>query len=238
MSDSILPMRWAGIAYTMLLLLTLVAFWPSYISVPMDEYSAWFHLHAVAATLWLFILIAQPITIQSGRKVLHRSIGLTSLVLMPILPISILGVAHTAMQGTTGPEFEDHAYLLYDSVVLGSIFVTSYVMGILKRRNTALHIRYMICIGLTLIDPVVDRLARRVLDYQEFNYKMLTYGLICLILAILIWKERRTSSGHRHVFPIILAAFFIGGLPLALNFYTWGTPWELWKLLSARFAAF
>jgi hypothetical protein len=235
MSETTMPMKWAGITYAALLLLTLIAFWPSYISVPMKEYGMWFHLHAVAATLWLLILIVQPITIHSGRRDLHRCIGLASLVLMPILPISILGVAHTAMQGATGPEFDIHAYLFYDSVVLGTIFVASYVMAIINRHNIAVHSRYMVCTGLTLIDPVADRLAERTFYDPEFNYKMFTYGLICLILIVLIWRERGARSG-RHVFPIMLAAFFIGGLPLTLNFYTWSVPWELWKSLCVSFA--
>jgi hypothetical protein len=188
MSETTMPMKWAGITYAALLLLTLIAFWPSYISVPMKEYGMWFHLHAVAATLWLLILIVQPITIHSGRRDLHRCIGLASLVLMPILPISILGVAHTAMQGATGPEFDIHAYLFYDSVVLGTIFVASYVMAIINRHNIAVHSRYMVCTGLTLIDPVADRLAERTFYDPEFNYKMFTYGLICLILIVLIWR--------------------------------------------------
>lgn len=228
-------MRWAGISYTVLLLLTLIAFWPSYITVPMKEYGMWFHLHAVAAALWLLILIVQPITIHYGRRELHRRIGLASLVLMPILPISICGVAHTAMQGATEPEFDIHAYLFYDSIVLGTIFVASYVMAIINRHNIAVHSRYMVGTGLTLIDPVADRLAEQTFYDPEFNYKMFTYGLICLILAILIWRERSTRSG-RHVFPIMITSFFIGGLPLALKFYTWGAPWELWKSLCVSFA--
>jgi hypothetical protein len=65
---------------------------------------------------------------------------------------------------------------------------------------------------------------------------MITFGLVCVILVILIWMERRARSG-RHVFPVMLAAFFIAGLPLALDFYKWKTVWQFWKSATAAFAA-
>jgi hypothetical protein len=108
-------------------------------------------------------------------------------------------------------------------------------MAMVNRHNVAVHSRYMVCTGLTLIDPVVHRLANQVLGDPEFNYQLITFGLVCFILAVLIWIERHARSG-RHVFPVVLAAFVVGGLPLALDFYKWDAGWQLWKSVAAGFA--
>ena len=56
-----------------------------------------------------------------------------------------------------------------------------------------------------------------------------------LLLALIV-SDRRAGAGN-YVYPLVLAAFVIGGLPLALDFHTWGWPWQEWKALAASFAA-
>jgi hypothetical protein len=109
-------------------------------------------------------------------------------------------------------------------------------MAVVRRRDALVHSRYMLCTGLALVDPVVHRLASRIMGGADVNYQLLTFGLVLAILAILVWLERNARAG-RSVFPIVFVAFFIAGLPLALDFHTWGAPWTLWKSVSARFAA-
>lgn len=233
-------MRWAGHAYVVLLLLSAVAFWPGYVSQPMKSIGGWTHFHAAVGTLWLFALIAQPMAIHSGRRRLHRIIGRASYVLMPAVVISFVGLAHASMHGKAGPELATAAYYLYIRVVLVSIFVATYTMAIVNRRNIAVHARYMVCTGLALIDPVGHRIAHRLelhlFGTETADYQMMTFGLVFCMLGALIWRERHAKAG-RHVFPVVLAAFFAGWLPLALEFYRWGAPWEMWKGIAARVAA-
>ncbi len=236
MHDRSLPIRWASPAYAVLLALALVAFWPGYLGLPKGRLGGWFHLHAVAATLWMCMLIAQPWTIHSGRRALHRMIGRASYVLMPVVVISFVGLAHDVMHGKTGAAAAVQAYFFYIRVVLVGIFVGCYAMAVVNRRNAPVHSRYMLCTGLALVDPVVHRLASRLMGGADLNYQLLTFGLVLAILALLIWMERNARAGRR-VFPIVFAAFLIAGLPLALDFHTWGAPWTLWKSAAAGFAA-
>ncbi|MEO8196122.1 MAG: hypothetical protein ABI689_05325 [Thermoanaerobaculia bacterium] len=235
-----LPLRWAGPAYIVLLILSVMAFWPGYLAKPMAESHGWTHFHAAMGTLWLLTLIAQPMAIHAGCRRWHRVIGKASYVLMPAVVVSFVGLAHASMQGVTPEDLGVVAYYFYIRVVLLAIFVGSYVMGIVHRRTPAVHARYMVCTGLALIDPVGHRLAHRFelwrFGTENFDYQLLTFGSVCLILAALIWMERRASSG-RQVFPFVLGAFVLGWLPLLLHFYRWGAPWVYWKDLAAGFAA-
>ena len=128
------------------------------------------------------------------------------------------------------------AYFFYIRAVLVTIFVATYMLGLISRRNAAVHSRFMLCSGLPLIDPVIHRIAQRAMSGADLNYQLLTFGITCAILSALIFSERRSALG-RFVFPMVLAGFVIGGLPLALDFHTWGAPWTMWKSWSVKFAA-
>ncbi|MFP3947317.1 MAG: hypothetical protein ACLFWG_01175, partial [Longimicrobiales bacterium] len=52
-------------------LLALIAFWPSYLS-RLGAQTAYTHLHAVTAAVWMTLLIAQPVLIRIRRFDLHR----------------------------------------------------------------------------------------------------------------------------------------------------------------------
>ncbi len=79
------PMRWASPAYMLLLVLSVLAFWPGYLAQPMASIGGWTHFHAAVGTLWLLMLVAQPIAVQANRRRLHRIIGRSSQVLRRVL---------------------------------------------------------------------------------------------------------------------------------------------------------
>lgn len=236
MSASPLPFRWASAGYALLLALALVAFWPGYLAAPKAAMSAWMHLHVISATLWILMLIAQPLAIHTGHRELHRWLGRSSLVLMPVLLISLIGLAHASMQDSTGPALGMQAYFFYVRVVLFLTLVLAYVLAMINRHNMAVHARYMVCTGLSLIDPVVHRLAFRTLRDPDFNYQLLTFGLVGAILIVLIVLERHARSGRR-VFPLMLSVHALLAVPLIFDFYKWGAVWQFWKSLTAGFAA-
>ncbi len=228
--------RWASPFYATLMVLAVVAFWPGYLAAPDHDISGWVHLHAASATLWVLMLIAQPWAIQSGRRTVHVWLGRSSLLLVPVIILGFVGLAHSSMQGKSLQDQAVDAYFFYIRVVLVAIFIGTYVLGMRNRRQPALHARYMVCTGLTLIDPVVHRIAQRAMGGADLNYQLLTFGVVCAILTYCIVAERHAKAG-RHVFPLVLAVFVVAGLPLALDFYTWGEPWTIWKAWSAQFAA-
>lgn len=226
----------AGPAYAALLLLAFVAFWPGYLKLPKESLGFWVHWHAVSGTLWMLLLIVQPLAIRWRQRRLHRLLGRASAVLMPVVVVGFIGLAHSSIKGTTGSDFAVHAYFGYIRVVLVTVFVGAYVLGWMNRHDAPVHARYMICTGLAVIDPIFHRIAARVAGHADFNYQLLTFGLVCAVLVALIYAERRETAG-KHVFPMALAAFVVGGLPPALDFHTWGPVWSAWKSFMGAFAA-
>jgi len=233
-------MRWAAPTFAALLALSLVAFWPGYLAKPMGTIGGLTHFHAAMGTLWLLMLIVQPWAIHSGRRQLHRIVGRGSYVLMPLVLISMIGLAHASMQGHTPQQVGGLAYFFYVRLVLLSIFVFAYAGAIFSRHQPAVHARYMVCTGLALVDPVVHRLAHRfelwAFGSESFDYQLLSFGLVAAVLIALIGVERHARVG-RHVFPLVLVAFLIGWLPLGLEFYKQPGIWTACKAFAVAFAA-
>ena len=57
----------SGPWFASLLALAVLTFWPTYVSLPPSANHPYTHFHAAVATLWVLMLITQPILIRSGR---------------------------------------------------------------------------------------------------------------------------------------------------------------------------
>jgi len=228
--------RWSPYFYGGLMALAVAAFWPGYIAAPKVGLNGWTHFHAVTGALWVVLLIAQPWAVRSGRRNVHARLGRASILLFALVIVGFVGLAHSSMQGKSPQGQAVDAYFFYIRIVLVVIFIGTYVMGIINVRDPELHSRYMLCTGLPLIDPVVHRLAQRSMGGADLNYQLLTFGLACAILVAAIGSTRHSVAGRRAL-GFVLLAFIVGGLPLALDFYTWGAPWAYWKGVARQFAA-
>lgn len=210
-----------------LLVLALVAFWPTYLSLGPAASSAYTHLHAVTATAWMLLLIAQPIALRRRRFALHRTLGRLSFGLAPLFVVAVLLLAHDRIRGLDGQAFAIQSYVLYLQLSLAAVFALSWALAIAWRRRTAWHARFMICTALTLVDPVVIRLMFWVQPIPAWNYQWLTFGLTDALLVLLIWLERRQPAG-RGVFPAMLAVFVASQLPALLG----GTAHPAWQAFA------
>jgi hypothetical protein len=216
--------------------LTLAAFWPSYLTVAPSSLSSYHHLHAATSTVWLLLLIAQPVLALSGRIETHRSVGRASYVLMPLVLVTFIGLAHSMMQGKSGMDLEIEVFLAYVRLVGGASVAVFYALAVIYRRHTPIHARLMLCTGLPLIEPVANRLGLRVLEDWSFNYQYISFGLMAVVLLSCMWVERRAKAG-RLVFPLALAGLFAAYLPLLLRFYQWGSAYDTWTSWALWFAS-
>jgi hypothetical protein len=177
-----------------LLLLAMVTFWPTYVSLSPSANSLYTHFHALVATAWVLLLIAQPMLMRSGRLRAHRALGKVSWVLAPV-------------------------------------FVLSWALAMAYRKRMQLHARFMICTGLTLIDPVVVRLMLWIDHAPSWNYQWFTFLLTDFVLLLLIWLERKAHAG-RWVFPLMLSVFALAQIPALFGLT--GQAW--WQGFAAWFA--
>src|SRR5688572_21120368 len=207
-----------------LLAVALVAFWPSYLALPASASSLYTHAHAATATLWMLVLIAQPLLVRTRRLSLHRAIGKATYLLAPLVLASILLLAHHRIRLAPAGAYPIQTYILYLQLSLAVMFAGLYVLGVANRRRTWAHARLMICTALVLVDPIAIRVMFWIDPTPTWNYQWLTFGLTDLLLLALAWADRRHVPGRR-LLLWVLAAFVAAQLPALLGF-TATAPWQ------------
>ncbi len=213
-----------------LLLLAVIAFWPTYLS-RMEASTPYTHLHAFTATLWIVLLIAQPAAVRSGNLAWHRTLGQLAYGLAPLLVLTVVLLAHSDIAGLEGRAFFDQSYLLYLRISLAGMFSLTAGLALINRRTTALHARFMVCTAFPLIDPVVSRMMLWVEPNPTWNYQWITFALTDLLILAAAWWDRGSHRG-RWVFPAILPLFVLTQLPALLGL----TDTAAWQILARWFA--
>ena len=184
-----------------LIVIVLLGFWRGYFSeliAGTSMHSSIFHFHAVMMSLWIAMLIVQPLLIRKKKFAAHRFIGKLSFVVMPLLVISIIQIMH--YEGNLFPENE----LTFIGSMNGAILMsTFYLIAIWKSSNINIHARAMVCTGITMIQPASDRVMFNIFEMQMPTVFFVSWGIIYLLLIVLIIIERKQKDG-RWIFPLYL----------------------------------
>ncbi|HUO66259.1 MAG TPA: hypothetical protein VMV37_01925, partial [Gammaproteobacteria bacterium] len=147
--------------FALFLLGLVLAFWPSYFARLFEQPSLFFHLHGVALTLWVVMLVAQAQLIRTGRRPLHRQIGKASYVLAPAVVAITVSFVHYRVAGSL-PSFERLPPFVpyFLALTLNSliVFAAFYTLAIYHRRDAGRHARWMISTAFPLFTPITDRL--------------------------------------------------------------------------------
>ncbi|HTH51671.1 MAG TPA: hypothetical protein VL501_07045 [Pyrinomonadaceae bacterium] len=207
-----------------LLLLVLPAFWPTYFAPGLGASSTYAHFHAAMATLWMCLLIAQPLLLTRYRFELHRLLGKVSFIIAPALVLSIVLLANYRIRAVTEDAYPVQTYFLYLQFSLALLFALCYTLAMIYRRRTEIHAAFMICTGLTLIDPVFARIIAATSPALDVYEQWWTFGLTDLLLVVLIvvtWRNR----GAARVFTAMLPVFVLFQLPALLKL-TEGPFWQ------------
>jgi len=218
-----------------LLPLATLAFWPRYLSTLSNAGFA-FHAHGITATLWLLLLAAQSWSIHHGRRSVHRSAGMASLLLFPLFMAGgasiFLGMAQRYVEAATP------FYQLYPArldVVGVSGIAYFYYQAMRLRRKVWLHSGYLLATALFLLPPILGRLSPFLpglaingpADFVKLGIGFQIANAVTALIALIIaWRSRVGRPFYEAAALVALSALLyqtIGG-------------WSAWQALYARFA--
>ncbi|PWN05504.1 hypothetical protein [Rhodohalobacter mucosus] len=221
----------SGLWISGLLLISFIAFWPTYYAVLSDS-GFFVHFHAATAIIWFALLIIQPALIRKRKLKLHRLLGNMSYPVAGLVLISILLLAHNKI--STAPEsfYAIRTYLLYLQISLAFVFAVTYAFAILYRKTKPVHARLMVATSFTFIDPVFARLINSYLPDIAISGQFITFGLINMTLIALSIIDRNHSKA-RWVFPGLLILYLVIEIPIFFDLT--GLPW--WQSFAAWFAS-
>ena len=139
-----------------------LAFWRGYLS-QLTTSPIEFHAHGVTASLWLVLLVAQSWTIHHDDRALHRTIGLSSLVLFPLFMAGgmtiFIGMAHRFVDQLSPFYTSYAARLAWLDVVGVSGMAYFYFEALRQRRKVHPHSNYLLATVFFLLPPILGRLA-------------------------------------------------------------------------------
>lgn len=227
------------VAFIIFLFAAITAFWPGYfgrIFAPLDTH---LHRHGIAMILWCMMLITQAILIRKRQFTIHRWVGYSSYVLVPIMAFTAFDLVNHLFYGATRLAV-GHYYFIALSVNAIFAFLILYGLAIYFRKQPLIHARFMVVTVLPLVSPITDRLIYRffrlLIPYAPKIagspvvpfFGFVIADLILVGLSIWDWK----SNKRWIVFPIALVILLLYHFSV-MNFY----QFTFWKNFCYWFVA-
>lgn len=223
--------KYAHIYLAIGLVVVLIGFSKTYFN-NLSKFSFSYHLHGISATLWMILLIIQPYLFQKSKLKIHRLLGLTSLVLVPLIIIGGIIMMRIMIQGQENYPPNIVYTLAFIDVCTLIGFAILYILALYFRKNLMLHSRFMVSTIFGPLVPALTRLFLIVLGIASNFTDALTYAYLTveLVLLIIIWKERKAKEIKLTYVPFLI--FII--VQHLLIYYA--DNWIWWKTLMNSFA--
>lgn len=220
-----------------LLVLTFVAFLPSYLS-KLPEAKLAHHFHAASAVLWTMLAIVQSWSIHHDQRALHRTVGLAVFALFPLFLVAGLWVIHVEATrlagGVADPENMTIAQFGFFDPLANIGYALLFWGGLRYRYKVQLHARYMLGTVMFVVAPIIWRLLRGYvpmfsIDALPFDYPFALGNAGACAIALALY-----SQAPRHGRPWLLVAGIIAAQ--AILFLTAGRL-PGWAAIFASVAA-
>ena len=227
----------------LLVVVTIIGFWPSYFAGAEDVPMA-FHFHGIASSAWIILVGFQVWSIQNGHRSLHRQTGLLSLFLLPVFTASLVMIANVsaadyvaggAYESVVGPVFG------YATLIPLLAYPVIFALALQHRRNVYLHAGYMLATLFPLWEPGFVRILIRFVPAMAINgpkdFHKAIDGIalsITMALAVAVYmylRDRRRGT------PFLIVGVFLA-LQIAGCYLVADTElWRQWFESYARIPA-
>jgi hypothetical protein len=167
------------------------------------------HVHGVAFTMWMLLLIVQSALIATGRVRLHRQLGIGGAVLA--VAMVVLGAAVAYVRGkTVTPGMPHEAILGFLAIATTALVIFPALVGaaVYFRRNAGAHKRLMILATSVILAAAVHRLLMRLIA-PDVSPPVFFGATDLFIVAIIVYDL--ISRGRVH------AATVWGGLAIVVS---------------------
>jgi hypothetical protein len=200
-----------GYPFIFLLFLVIFGFFKTYFGqFPHfdDHTTVIVHFHVFVLILWIILLIIQPILIRQNKYAAHRSIGRFTYFLVPLILLSFIGMMSKQIGESSSKNIISILDGLYLPLTDTLLFSTFYILAIINKHNTAVHMRYIIMTGLVFIDASLIRSLAIWFHIDFFYAALVSISFVDLILITLIFFDKFNGRAYKP-FLISLVLFAI-----------------------------
>ena len=191
-----------GLVFLLFIPLTFLGFYKTYFVLSPEfagTVDAYTHLHAVIASIWITLLIAQPLLIRSKNLKLHRILGKFSYFIFTALILSFIPQMIK--------EYGKGLFPLNASFDI-ALLILFYALAIKYKKDVTRHMRYMIAIALIFIGPTLGRIVFFLLELEHLGSLQIPYLFVITILLSLIFWDKQNNRNYRP-YLVALGAFAI-----------------------------
>ena len=191
-----------GFIFLLFLPLTFLGFYKTYFVLSpefvgtVDGYT---HIHAFTASLWITLLIVQPLLIRSKNFSLHRTFGKISYLVFFALILSFIPQMIK--------EYGKGLFPLNASFDI-ALLMLFYILAIKYKKEVAIHMRYMIAIALIFVGPTLGRIIIFLLELEHLGPLQIPYLIVITILLGLIFWDKKNGRKYKP-YIVAVAAFSI-----------------------------
>ena len=165
------------------------------------------HFHGAMLMGWFLLLIIQSLLIRFDKNNIHRSLGKASYVLAPLACCSLFlltrmiyfrEIKNTQMESVLGQL----------SLTIPTIFIFGlfFALAMINRKDSAVHMRYMIATSLLLIGPGLGRAL--ILFEGEIPFpitiSMVNYYIPEIIAVLFLLNDIRKGSNFKPFLTITI----------------------------------
>jgi hypothetical protein len=183
------------------------------------------HLHAIAFTCWILLLVTQASLIAAHREELHRNFGIFGFALA--CAMVVLGVMAATNSMTrirmVGP-FDSRTFYavpMFDIFVFGILVYFAFRW----RHDPAAHKRLILIASITIIDAATGRAPLTAITDLPYLNNVFTQVYVVMIAVFDLWSLRRihrvTLVAGSFSVVMLLAAIPIGSTHAWISFANW-----------------
>lgn len=219
-----------GAMAALVVLVVLLGFGPSYylrpIFRPDRPLSGVLHVHGFVFTVWVALFLTQAALVSARRVDLHRRLGIFGAAWAALMiPVGAAAALHVAAAASGPLAVELRRFLAVQAFDLG-VFATLVAAGLVKRRDTQAHKRFLLLATVSLLPPAVGRMPfLSFLISSNLELFLLCYlavlPLVAFDLKTLGRVHRATLWGGLLILASIPARFLLAASDAWLRFADW-----------------
>ena len=196
--------RNVGFIFLLFIPLTFLGFYKTYFVLSpeftgtVDIYT---HIHALVASIWITLLITQPLLIRYKNFKLHRFFGKISYFIFFALILSFIPQMIK--------EYGKNLFPLNASfdIVLLMLF---YTLAIKYKNKVAIHMRYMIAIALIFIGPTLGRIIFFLLELENLGSLHIPYLIVIgILLGLIFWDKKNDREYKPYLVALISFTIYL-----------------------------
>ena len=183
------------------------------------------HLHGLSVTLWMVLLIVQPLLIWLKKPQLHLLIGKFSYFFVPFLALMMVLTIRQGYLRSVGT-IPTEALLAFQFVPISAftVFVVTYALAIFNRQSRHAHRSFMIINALGLLWAAFGRVHLGIGNFKDaVTTAYMIPNLMLLLLFFLSWFRGKPNRIYLLWFGIFMSI---------TAFYYYDSEGSLWLSMA------